>query len=125
MEVQKKHGKGNHLVTDCFDCEAKILGDKDEISRILVELTEIIRMRAISKPLVIYHKARQKSESGVTGTIFLAESNITIHTYPAKNFVSVDIYSCKEFDIDSAIGYMEKKFKFKKLKKHIIKRGFY
>jgi len=125
MKVQKKHGRGNHLIADCFDCQSRILDNKKEISEILRELTEVIEMKAIHAPLVLYHKARVKSESGITGTIILAESNITIHTYPEKRFVSVDIYSCKEFDIPSAIQYLKEKFRFKKLKKHIIRRGFY
>jgi S-adenosylmethionine decarboxylase len=125
MQVQKKHGKGNHLIADCFGCRSRILGDKNKISEILRELTGVIEMKAIHAPLVLYHKARISSESGVTGIIILAESNITIHTYPAKNFVSVDIYSCKEFDIGAAMQYLKEKFRFKKLKKHIIKRGFY
>jgi S-adenosylmethionine decarboxylase len=125
MKVQKKHGKGNHLIMDCFNCDSSILKSKTKISKILNELPEIIGMRKISKPLVLYHHAKKKNESGITGTIILAESNITIHTYPQKKFVSIDVYSCKEFDIDSALQYLKEKFKFKKLKKHIIKRGFY
>lgn len=125
MKVQKKHGRGNHLIMDCFNCDSDILANKKEISKILAELPEIIDMRKISRPLVLYHKAKRKSESGITGTIILAESNITIHTYPGKKFVSIDVYSCKEFNIDSTLQYLRKKFKFKKLKKHIIKRGFY
>ena len=125
MQVQKKHGKGNHLIADCFNCDSFVLESKKEISRILEELPLVIGMRKISSPLVLYHRAKRKSESGVTGIIILAESNITIHTYPKKNFVSVDIYSCKEFDIGAAMQYLKEKFKFKKLKKHVIKRGFY
>ena len=125
MKIKKIHGKGNHLIADCFSCSSKILASKKEITKILNELPEIIGMRKISNPLVLYHRAKRKSESGVTGIIILAESNITIHTYPEKNFVSVDVYSCKEFDIGAAMQYLKEKFKFKKLKKHIIKRGFY
>jgi S-adenosylmethionine/arginine decarboxylase-like enzyme len=37
---------------------------------------------------------------GITGFVALAESNITLHTYPEKGYIVLDIFSCKEFDIE-------------------------
>jgi len=82
-------------------------------------------MKSISKPLVVNYKARNKSESGISGAIILAESSIIIHTYPNKNLFFLDIFSCKEFNINKTKQFIIKKLKLKKLKTKLIKRGIY
>lgn len=40
---------------------------------------------------------------GITGVLAIAESHISIHTWPEYNYASVDIFSCgDDFDIDTA-----------------------
>jgi len=120
MKVQKLHNQGNHLLLDGYS-EAD-LGSLDFIKEFLIETTKEIEMTAISEPLVLDHKADEKAESGITGTIILAESNITVHTYPAKKWFCLDIFSCKEFDIDKTLEYLIKKLKINKYKKRFILR---
>ena len=123
MEINKLHGQGNHLILDGFSEET--LGNYEFIKIFLLDLVEKIKMNAISKPLVINHKAKEESESGITGIIILAESNITIHTYPYKGWFCLDIYSCKEFDVKQTIKYLIKELKITKYKSRLLKRGFY
>lgn len=91
------------------------------------DLTKKIKMTPISKPLVIKYTAKEKdkSQNGITGTIILAESNITIHTYPEFQFFCLDIFSCNEFPIDKTINYLIAKLQVKEYKKRLLKRGFY
>lgn len=123
MKIEKIHNKGNHLILDGYS--ELCLDDTDFIEKFLIELTKKIGMIAISKPLVLYHEASDENESGVTGTIILAESNITIHTYPFKNFFCLDVFSCNEFNIEKTISYLRNVLKLKDFKKQLIKRGLY
>ena len=123
MKIKKLHNKGNHLIVDGTS-EAEI-DNKEFIKRFLIQLTKKIKMNAISKPLVLKYNAKSLQESGITGTIILAESNITIHTYPEKKWFSLDIYSCNEFEIENTLKYLKNKLKITKFKKQILKRGFY
>lgn len=123
MRVTKLHNMGNHLMIDGFS--SSDLKDCKFIEEFLLTLTKKIKMNAISSPLVISHVSNEESESGVTGTIILAESNITIHTYPNKKWFALDIYSCKEFDVDSTIKFLIDKLKITKFNKNFLKRGFY
>ena len=122
MKLTKLHGQGNHLILDGTS-NAK-LDDPEFIRKFLITLPKKIKMKAISKPLIINQKAKEESESGITGTIILAESNITIHTYPSKKWFALDIFSCNEFPINKTIKYLTKKLKLTKYKKHLLKRGF-
>ncbi len=123
MKIKKLHNQGNHLILD--GSSKAELDDIKMIEKLLLELAKRIKMTPISEPLVVYHQAKDKSESGVTGTILLAESNITIHTYPAKSWFCLDIYSCKEFPIKEVTNFLKKELKIKAFKSQLLKRGFY
>ena len=123
MEVKKLHGNGNHLILDGISDGD--LGNVEFIKKFLINLTKKIKMNAISEPLVFYYGAENKEESGITGVIILAESNITIHTYPSKKWFCLDIFSCNEFEIDKTITYLTNKLNITKYKKQILKRGNY
>ena len=120
MKVKRLHGLGNHLMMDGYS-ESEI-GDEDFIKGLMEETVIRLGMNKISEPLVLYHHAKEESESGVTGTIILAESNITIHTYPNKKYFCMDIFSCNEFDLN-IIDYLVNRLKITIFKKKLVKRG--
>ena len=45
--------------------------------------------------------------SGVTGICVLSESHASLHTFPEfeKPFISIDLYSCKPFDVDKIVKF--------------------
>jgi len=125
--IRKLHGKGNHLIVDGFSKDSKILDSVIFIEEFLINLTKKIGMKSISKPLVVNYKSsgEDNSQDGITGTILLADSNITIHTYPSFGFFCLDIFSCNEFDIDLTIKDLVKVLKIEKYTSKLLKRGFY
>ncbi|MBW2981038.1 adenosylmethionine decarboxylase [Candidatus Woesearchaeota archaeon] len=124
MKVTKLHGLGNHLVLDCYGCDRGSINSKRAISSMLKELPELIGMKRISKPHIVEYKAEQEPESGITGFVLLAESHISIHTYPKKSYFAFDIFSCREFDVNRAVDYVRDKFRIKRIRRNIVKRGY-
>lgn len=49
-------------------------------------------------------------EMGVTGVLMLAESHISIHTWPETRFAALDIFMCGAARIDAAIDVIEAAF---------------
>ncbi|MEO0419185.1 MAG: adenosylmethionine decarboxylase [Pseudomonadota bacterium] len=49
-------------------------------------------------------------EMGVTGVLMLAESHISIHTWPETDFAALDIFMCGAAKIDAAIEVIEDAF---------------
>ncbi|MEO1730926.1 MAG: adenosylmethionine decarboxylase [Pseudomonadota bacterium] len=47
---------------------------------------------------------------GVTGVLMLAESHVSIHTWPETDFAAIDIFMCGSAQIDSAISHIEQAF---------------
>ena len=121
MKIKSKHHNGSHLVLDCY--KGKSLGDKYLIRSFLVELCKKIGMRAISEPIVVEHNAPDPDESGITGMILIAESHISIHTYPEKGYFAFDIFSCKEFDIKEVERSVKNTFNPERIETNLIRRG--
>jgi len=122
MKVFKIHGKGNHLLLEGYGGSFDRLNNKELITNVLDELSEKLKMNKLSNPLVVEYKA--KDEGGVTGIILLKESHIAIHTYPIKNFAVMDVFSCKEFDVEKTIEFFKEKFSFKEIKNKLIVREY-
>ena len=62
-------------------------------------------------------------ELGVSGVLVLAESHMSIHTWPDKKYASIDIYMCGKCDPHNAVPILEKAFGGE-LTVSIHKRGF-
>ena len=48
---------------------------------------------------------------GVSGVVILAESHITIHTWPEKGFAALDVFMCGECDPYNSIPVLKRAFK--------------
>jgi hypothetical protein len=53
----------------------------------------------------------------------IAESHISMHTFPEDNYFSFDLYSCKKFDTNFLIDLLNKELKDCQLNYKIVKRG--
>ncbi len=124
MKVSKIHGKGNCLLLDCYGADLNKLENLDLIKSVLECLPRKLGLNKISKPLVISYKAEDDKESGISGVILIAESHISIHTYPKKNFAVIDVFSCKEFNVEDTVEFLKKQFRFKKINQQLIVRQY-
>lgn len=101
-------GFGPHLLLDMYGCNNDVIASIDSIFTLLNRLPEDISMTKISQPHVFKYHGKVPDDWGITGTVILAESHISIHTFPERNnFVTMDIYSCKDFDVDKTISIIE------------------
>jgi S-adenosylmethionine decarboxylase len=116
-------GFGPHLMLDGYGCDRARLEDLDLVYRILDELPGRIRMTKIMPPYVFKYSGVRPEDWGLSGFVLIAESHISIHTFPEKNFVSVDIFSCKDFDAEFAADYFKTAFGMVKIETNVLDRG--
>lgn len=67
----------------------------------------------------------QETEPHLKGTSaiqFIKTSNITIHTLDLLDSVYLNIFSCKDFDINIAKQFSERWFNGKTVNSHVIER---
>jgi len=61
-----------------------------------------------------------KDRYGVSAAIIFLESGVQIHTWPEYSFVTLDLFSCKDFDEQIVIKYFKGYFKPKEIEWKII-----
>ncbi|MBF0216194.1 MAG: adenosylmethionine decarboxylase [Candidatus Omnitrophica bacterium] len=116
-------GFGPHLMMDLRECNEEKLRDYHHIFNILDKLPEMIGMTKITQPYVFPYSGLVPEDKGITGTVIIAESHISIHTFQVKDYCFVDIFSCKEFDVDFASNYIARAFESRKFDKFVVQRG--
>jgi len=60
---------------------------------------------------------------GYSGVCILAESHISIHTWPEHGYAAVDYFSCGPVDCELAIRYLEEKFGAECVESKEVERG--
>jgi len=115
---------GKHLTLDAYGCDSHVLDNMEIIFKFLDELPAKIAMHKIITPYVIKCGGNNlKDCGGISGFVMIAESHISIHTFPAKKYLTMDLYSCNLFDHNKVIKIVKDVFSYQQLEKHIIKRG--
>ncbi|HUV52488.1 MAG TPA: adenosylmethionine decarboxylase [Dehalococcoidia bacterium] len=112
-----------HLIIDGYGGDYKKMQDVEFISEILDVYPERIGMTKISDPQVSKYIGTKPEDWGVSGFVLIAESHISIHTFPERCYINVDIFSCKEFDADWAIKEFKQKFELAEVRSYILNRG--
>jgi S-adenosylmethionine decarboxylase len=113
---------GPHLMIDGRS-NSSAMKSAEKIYKILFDLPDIIGMKKITTPYVVPYVHEIKEESGISGVVMIAESHISIHTYPHKDYVFIDIFSCKEFSTKKAIDFLKEKLGLTKMKTYLEQRG--
>ncbi len=112
---------GQHLM---LDCEAKTLLSKEWTEEFLLGLAKTIGMTVIAGPVTIGYKGGQGfDKGGVSSVLIVAESHISIHSFPNYEFATVDIYSCKEFDTTAIKKHVVKEIGTNKIEVQQVSRG--
>lgn len=60
---------------------------------------------------------------GVTGVVLLAESHMSIHTWPEYDYAAVDIFLCGGANMQAAIDTIEERFEAQVCNTKVIERG--
>jgi len=116
---------GEHLMIDGYNGDSKKLNDKKLVLKCLNELPAKVGMKKLGPPKIYQaYDNGKKDPGGWSGFVIIAESHISIHTFPAKRFVSIDVYTCKNgLGKEIIIKYFKKIFKLKTMEINFIKRG--
>jgi|TARA_Y100000310_G_scaffold345431_1_gene464932 S-adenosylmethionine decarboxylase len=114
---------GQHLTIDASSCNGKKLTSQSRVYDILNNLPGKLGMIKMTLPHVVKWLDPGATIEGISGFVMIAESHISIHTFPEKDYVFIDVFSCKGFDVDNAVKLLVSAFEAKKHTKKVIKRG--
>lgn len=111
-----------HLIIDAYGHNGNILRSEGFIYRLLDEYPARIGMTKIAEPRVIRYREGNPRDWGISGFVFIAESHISIHTFSQRNYVNVDVFSCKDFDADLAIKDIKERLELGEMRIHLLNR---
>lgn len=79
---------GLHLLAEYRGVDRALLDDAARLESILVEAATAAGARVLDRR---FHRFEG---GGVSGMLLLAESHVSIHTWPAEGRAAVDVYTC-------------------------------
>ena len=94
-----------------------------EMTRILSKLElEGLKDCETAKEIRKNLKTRKEESYGYSTFVMIAESHLSIHTFPELNYISFDCYSCKYFDCGLVEKLLKEDFEVTKLNVQSVKR---
>ncbi len=111
---------GRHLLIEFYDCNSKTLDD-------VVAIEDHMRMAARKANSTIVNSTFHRfSPYGVSGVVVIAESHLSIHTWPEYGYAAVDLFTCGEsVDPWKAFDYLKDVLKSSRESTMELKRGEY
>lgn len=109
---------GKHLILELWECDVKSLNSVAFIKDLITTAARKARAEVID---VVCHGF---NPAGVTGVVVLAESHISIHTWPERAYAAVDIFTCGDtINPQDAASYLGEKLCAKNSSVLLIERG--
>ncbi|MBI4193238.1 MAG: adenosylmethionine decarboxylase [Candidatus Colwellbacteria bacterium] len=111
-----------HLLADVHGVEFDLLQNTRLLKRFLAELPERLRMRLLAEPSVKKVQSPDYPDWGVSGFVMLYESHISLHTWPERGYVAIDVFSCKKFNVEKTLTYLARFFSSHSIRSKIVAR---
>ena len=107
---------GKHIILDLWNVEFD-----NNISTLKIIIKESI---LVSKATLLHmHLHKFGNEHGISGVAVLAESHISVHTWPERNYIAFDIFMCGDTFPNLAAESIINSLKPKRKNIKVIKRG--
>ena len=106
---------GRHCILELYQCDHAKLNDEAFIRTTITSSAKIAGATLIN---LVTHSFKPQ---GVTGLALLAESHISIHTWPEIGYAAIDVFTCGDHTMPEKAckslfkDFLAKNFSFKKI----------
>ena len=115
------------LLIDGRALNVNLLRDTDALKQWLLDVARKAKKTVFGEPHVYqtsYPLKLPLTDSGLSGIVFLGESNITVHTYPECKWVSINLYTCKDVTPpENLLSFIKKTMLLDSYQAFCFKRG--
>jgi S-adenosylmethionine decarboxylase len=108
---------GRHLLIELWGCR-RATDDCDAVRRAIVDSVEAV------KATILHLHVHAFSPYGITGVAVLAESHLSIHTWPECGYVAADVFTCGETaEPLEAVEVLRRAFQAERVESRQLLRG--
>jgi len=109
---------GRHLIAELTECDSLILNDQDLLERYM---KDAVRLSGATIVKSVFHRYNPQ---GVSGVVVIAESHMSVHTWPEYAYAAVDFFTCGDsVDPYKAFEYIKQKLRARAAHLNELKRG--
>lgn len=119
----ENHISGKHMIIDLKEIKNHVLiHDLEKIKSLLDGICEKYDFSILNKSEHVFHP------EGLTILYLLSESHLSVHTFPERKYIAIDLYTCRDYK-DNAVyeeiyDFLVESFQAKKETPTIIDRRF-
>ena len=111
---------GRHLLLELFDCDLDAINNVESVKSALIEAAKRAQATIVD---VVFHEF---NPFGVSGVVVIAESHLSIHTWPEYRYAAVDIFSCGDIlQPEIAANYLVEQFGAERTSVVEMQRGLF
>lgn len=106
---------GTHIIAEFFGCDH--LNDLAIVRKGLLDAAHVCGATVLGTHFHTFEP------QGLTGYVLLAESHISVHTWPEYGYAAVDVYTCGLMETKRAVEHLKGVFKAERVESQTINRG--
>lgn len=106
-----------HLIIELFGCDHAALDDVAVVRAAMLAATEAVGATRLAEAFHAY------APQGVSGTVLIGESHLSVHTWPEHGYAAVDIFTCGGLDPRRGVAVLERALHAAEVRARVILRG--
>ncbi|HBH02659.1 MAG: S-adenosylmethionine decarboxylase proenzyme [Candidatus Rokubacteria bacterium RBG_16_73_20] len=111
---------GRHLLLELFDCDSDAINNLETVKAVLIEAARRAQATIVD---IVFHEF---NPFGISGVVVIAESHLSIHTWPEYRYAAVDIFSCGDvLQPEVAATYLVEQFAAERTAVVDVQRGMF
>ncbi len=109
---------GRHVLLELSGCPFTLLNDIGFIRRSFFEAARRAEVTVLSENFNIFNP------QGVSGVLVIAESHMSVHTWPEYGYAAIDVFTCGDNALpDRAVEFLTGVFRPSESRSYVIRRG--
>jgi len=109
---------GRHLIAELSECNNNLLNNTEYLEKVMKKAARVSGATVVNS---VFHRYNPQ---GVSGIIVIAESHLSIHTWPEYGYCAVDCFTCgSSVDPWKGLEYLKSALESESMQVNEIKRG--
>ena len=79
---------GRQILVEYYGCDTSVLNDRDGIASAMTEAANLAGATVVGEVFHLFNP------HGISGVVVIAESHLSIHTWPEYGYAAVDLFTC-------------------------------